>query len=153
MGELIAKAVYAGVMEAVYRQNGTRTERNIFRRLQERKIDLYKLAAGCSQVDPSLAGKLANRLENLLLKPRIRAFLEIAFALSDARERGLVSDLGPFEFMCGSMAEEIAGKPVVETVRCDGLNGLPRVLDLAFTALISGTAAQITQGEPYEARR
>ena len=40
MGELIAKAVYNGVKEAVYRQNGIVTQRNIFQRLSERKIDI-----------------------------------------------------------------------------------------------------------------
>jgi len=43
LGELIASAVYAGVKEAVYRQNGITSERSLLRRLQERRINLYDL--------------------------------------------------------------------------------------------------------------
>ena len=42
MGELIAKAVYAGVKEAVLKQNGIYAGRSVFQRLKERKINIYQ---------------------------------------------------------------------------------------------------------------
>ncbi len=45
MGELIARAVYDGVLEAVARQNGITRERTIFARLAERHISLWRAAA------------------------------------------------------------------------------------------------------------
>jgi len=47
MGELIAKAVYKGVQEAVFLQNGLRADRPIFSRLAERGISTYDLLASC----------------------------------------------------------------------------------------------------------
>jgi iron complex transport system substrate-binding protein len=43
LGELIAHAVHAGVVEAVRRQNGLTAGRSIFQRLRERRIDLTEL--------------------------------------------------------------------------------------------------------------
>ena len=41
MGELIAKAVYAGVREAVKKQNGLVATRSVFQRLKERNMNLH----------------------------------------------------------------------------------------------------------------
>ncbi|MCP4630668.1 MAG: adenosylcobinamide amidohydrolase, partial [bacterium] len=43
LGELIARAVYDGVKEAVYKQNGLETSRNIFMRLKDRNITISGL--------------------------------------------------------------------------------------------------------------
>jgi adenosylcobinamide amidohydrolase len=43
LGELIAKAVYQGVREAICKQNKITASRNIFRRLMERKISIYRV--------------------------------------------------------------------------------------------------------------
>ncbi|GAJ24421.1 unnamed protein product, partial [marine sediment metagenome] len=43
MGELIARVVYEAVQEAIYKQNGIVTQRNIFQRLKERKISVFDL--------------------------------------------------------------------------------------------------------------
>ena len=105
LGELIARAVYDGVREAVSQQEGISAGRNVFRRLQERRINLYEILKGCARLDDAVntRRRLAH-LEQILIQPRYASFLESAFALSDANERGLLSNLEAFETLvpeCG----------------------------------------------------
>jgi len=141
MGELIARAVYDGVREAVFRQNGITRRRNVFQRLRERKISLYDLVP-----DKGVSGNISRReavaaLEKLLLEPETAAFIETAFAVSDQAETGLIKSLAPFSRWCGHVASGISGKqagPLKELVpeRCQ----LPAVLRMAFNALLNGIA-------------
>ena len=94
LGELIARAVYEGVKEAIEKQNNIFSNRSIFRRLMERKIELFSLLS-CSCRE---SGKILLKLEELLLKSRYSGFLESAIAISDAYDRGLIKDLSSFNF-------------------------------------------------------
>ena len=109
MGELIARAVYKGVKEAVLKQNKVITERNIFQRLKERQISLYKLLndadCGCQKKKKSDFSVL---VEHLLLKPEYAAFMESSLAISDEYEKGLISNLDFFDLWCKQVAEDIA---------------------------------------------
>lgn len=97
LGELIAKAVYDGVREAVYKQNGLIAGRNVFQRLKERNISIYELLSlyececGVSKFD------LVNDIENLLLDPKYAFFVCASLALSDDYKDGLIQDLDSFE--------------------------------------------------------
>ncbi len=139
LGELIATAVYDGAKEAVYRQNGIAVRRSVFRRLQERHIDIHKILGGCAFVadgpgsDHYLAG-----LEEVLLQPRYAAFLESAFALSDAYERGLVTNLETFENWCRSMVEEIAGSKPDKWTDFVSSEAIPVVMRMSLNALLNG---------------
>ncbi|MFP4307974.1 MAG: adenosylcobinamide amidohydrolase, partial [Desulfococcaceae bacterium] len=133
MGELIARAVHAGVQEAVFRQNGLTPQRPVYRRLSERGLSLTDLPA-----DAPEAREWIPALEALLLKPRYAGFLESALAVSDHRERGLVSDGAAFETWCGQIAREIAGGPIPKTARIVLSGDAPPVLKLAIEALLSG---------------
>jgi len=104
MGELIARAVYDGVREAIRKQNGLTGNRSIFKRLQERNIDLSVLCQKDSE--------MRTRVERFLLEPRARDFMAAAMAISDDYERGLISDLTGFDTWCQTMADAIAGRPV-----------------------------------------
>ncbi len=108
LGELIAKAVYDGVKEAVYRQNGLMSKRSIFKKLQERRINPNLLLTECGCFADKDKAHIAE-FEEILLQPRYAAFMESAFALSDAYERGLVTDLNSFNILCRNISEEIAG--------------------------------------------
>ena len=67
LGELIATAVYDGVKEAVYRQNGITARRSVFRRLQERRIDVHKILGECAfPGDDPGSGQYLARLEEVL---------------------------------------------------------------------------------------
>ena len=92
MGELIAKAVYEAVREAVYKQNGIKAGRTVFQRLHERKISISGLfsASACARTADSSA--LIKAFEETLLQARYAGFIEVAFAVSDGYERGLIED-------------------------------------------------------------
>lgn len=131
MGELMARAVYAGVQEAVHRQNGLSANRSIFQRLRERKVDLPAI---CRSYCGKEARAIYPQLERLLLEPRYSGFLQSILAISDDYERGLVSDLSGVELWCRKVAHNIGGaalpiKPVA---------GLPLVLGKGLGAILSG---------------
>ena len=138
LGELISTAVYQGVQEAIYNQNSLYTGRNIFQRLQERKINIYSLISGmkcdCIQKKSDLVGAV----EKLLIDDRYASFIESALALSDDYEKGLIKDLTYFNMWCKAVAENISGK------RIDSLDDLvqgddmPVLLKAALNAILNG---------------
>lgn len=94
IGELIAKAVHAGVTEAIARQNGIKADRDLFQRLAERKLSLEQIA----EQYPVKTDKkvLASKLEDLLMIPYYAYFLESALAISDDYRQGLIKGAGLF---------------------------------------------------------
>jgi ABC-type Fe3+-hydroxamate transport system substrate-binding protein/adenosylcobinamide amidohydrolase len=142
MGELIAKAVYAGVQEAVFNQNGIVAKRHLMHRLKDRSITLFGLVGDCTcGVDGS---RLTRELERLLMDPALVGFIEAALAISDSHARGLVGDLGSFEAWCNRTAEAIAGHPIENQIAFDYAHPLPPVLRMAFDALLNGAAARLS---------
>ncbi len=138
MGELIAKAVYRGVKEAIYRQNGMLPARNVFHRLKERGITLSGLvdrsACDCLPNDNAMA-RVA---ETVLLEPRFAGFLHMAFAVSDEYEKGFIKDLSPFNAACYQTAVEIAETPITAFKDLVAPEHLPRVLEMALNAVLNG---------------
>ncbi len=131
MGELIARAVHDGVVEAIAQQNGITIERSIFARLEDRKISDMLLSKVRSN-----GGDLRNRLEQLLLDPVYSDFIAASFAISDHYERGLINDLSSFDSWCRTIAAQIVGRGV-EVQPVDAPKQ-PLVLRKAFGALVSG---------------
>jgi ABC-type Fe3+-hydroxamate transport system substrate-binding protein/adenosylcobinamide amidohydrolase len=146
IGELVGKAVYQGVREAVTKQNGITACRAVWPRLQERRLGLYELvrnlpAASQAQIVPLW--------ESVMLEPRYAGFMETALALNDAYERGQVLDLTSFADSCKMVAQELAGKPVTQWQEVSFQRDLPRPLQLACEAFINGLAARAQQsGKP-----
>ncbi len=138
MGELISRAVYQGVREALFRQNGFASGRNVLQRLKERKISIRQLL----QQDDCPCGmkphEFAAALEIVLLDPRHASFVEAAFAISDAYEQGMISDLTSFRSWAHETARQIAGAPVDEYGALIDGTGLPVVLYEALNALANG---------------
>ena len=138
MGELIAKAVYEAVQEAVYKQNGIVSRRNVFQRLKDRKISVFGLISvdvcecNVSKYD------LIKAFEEMLLQPRYAGFIESSFAISDDYEKGLVNDSGFFELWCSDMAEEIAGKKIENMIDFIADQDMPRILRMALNSLLNG---------------
>ena len=93
MGELIAGAVYQGVMEAVAKQNALVPGRNVFQRLYERHISPHELVSEAQCDCMAKKGEAVAALEEILMNPRYAGFLEAAFALSNDYRRGLILDL------------------------------------------------------------
>lgn len=145
MGELIAKAVYAGVGEAIFKQNGIVSRRNLFQRLKERKINLYGLVSNCSC--GIAAGQMTDALSRLLMEPEVAGFIEAALSISDSHERSLIVDIRAFETWCGQMADKIAGRSVTDMRSFAYAQPMPPVLKMAFDALLNGVYGQLTDAE------
>jgi ABC-type Fe3+-hydroxamate transport system substrate-binding protein/adenosylcobinamide amidohydrolase len=150
MGELIARVVYDGVVEAIHRQNSICAGRSIFQRLQERGITIYDFVKGCrtgftkdEQDKRMLIADLTCKVEQLLLESHYSSFVESSLVLSDAFNRGQVKNLASFREECIEIVHKISGK----TQPCD-LDiykdpKLPAPLALALESLVCGTKAKL----------
>lgn len=139
LGELLGKAVHAAVSEAVAKQNQLHAGRDIFQRLEERKIIPAALFAESGRLrDAASRNRLAASLGKTLREPRYAGFMAGALALSDSFERGLVRDTGTFSTLCLAVAGELAGKRItkLEPVIMD--EGVPAVIREALNALATG---------------
>ena len=122
MGELMARAVYEGVQQAIRKQNGVVKNRSIFQRLKERKISLHALAKQYGD------NKLPKKLETLLLQPQYSNFLKSLMAISDDYEKDLVTDLTSVNIWCQTIA---GGEFTVIDLQ------LPTVMNLGINALLA----------------
>jgi len=141
MGELISRAVYRGVRQALYGQNGLRADRNILQRLKERDISIRRLL---NQNDCPCGLKphqFAAAMETRLLDPAWASFMAAALAVSDDYERGLITDLSAFQAWAASMAGQMAGGPISEYGDLISPDDLPPALYLALNALANGVKA------------
>jgi iron complex transport system substrate-binding protein len=143
MGELIGRAVYQGVREAVAKQNGIISCRSHWQRLQERRLGLYELVRNLPETSRA---QIVPLWESVMLEPHYAGFMETAMALSDAYERGQVLDLSSFADYCQIVARELAGKPVTEWQTISFQGELPRPLHLACEAMINGLLARARPG-------
>ncbi len=140
-GELMAKAVYDAVKEAIKRQNRIWEGRSIFQRLKERRIRLFDLVAGCMPERDKYT--IFCSLQSLLLDPENQAFLRGVMAISDedAASGGSPELLGEAKRLSRDWLFRRCGKTEVENdFSCLELSGMPRCLEAAFKALL--TAAQ-----------
>jgi len=147
MGELIAKAVYAGVKQAIYRQNNLIADRWVFERLKERKISVFSLAGsvdcGCINRETISGSRLGARVEHILLNPEYASFIEASLALSDDYEKGLVKDLSLYEQWCCSVAGKISGNSSVKIINLINDDGIPAVVRMALNAVFTGALEQL----------
>jgi adenosylcobinamide amidohydrolase len=138
LGELIARAVHASVLEAIGKQNGLHAKRSIFQRMRERNIELFGITSDCLCGSSEDKQRLVNQLEELLLQPQYAGFIESAFTLSDAFEKGLTCDLEAFELMCQDISNRVAGSTVTSRNTYMKQEFAPKVIRMAFDALING---------------
>ena len=138
MGELISKAVYEGVQEAIYKQNGFYAGRNIFQRLKERRISIYGLVSSVKCDCMPEKNKTVGALEELLLDPLYSGFIKSALALSDDYQKGLLDNLSVYNIQCKRVAEKIANKKIAELKNLVGIDDIPVVLKSALNALLNG---------------
>jgi len=145
LGELISKAVYAGVTEAVSKQNGLFARRTIFQRLKERGISIFGILKQTGICNESEENNCLRRMEEILLDPRYEGFMEAAFALGDDYEKGLIEDLSSFDRWAEETARNISG-PAAHKIKGIGSGiaaaalkiDLPKVMARAFSALLIG---------------
>jgi len=156
MGELIAKAVYSGVREAILNQNKITPGRNIFQRLKERGISVFDLTSGlcdCIHQKSKIKNTLAAQVEHLLLEPRYASFVESAMALSDEYLKGRIKDTGAFKQWCQTIARDIAGKDLdgIKDLVTD--NNIPVILKTALNAIFTGALEKLNleAGKPVTA--
>jgi len=141
MGELIARAVYEGVLEAVARQNGITRERTIFARLAERQISLWRLLPEeMEECDLSRTAIIAE-VEKLLIDSHYAGFMAAALAASDAEQAGLLTDLRAFGAWGRTVSRSIGQTTDDDWRHRFAAGDLPPVLAIAFEALINGVCA------------
>jgi ABC-type Fe3+-hydroxamate transport system substrate-binding protein/adenosylcobinamide amidohydrolase len=138
MGELISRVVYQGVREALYKQNGFASGRNVLQRLKERNISIRQLLDQDDCPCGLKPHEFAAAMETLLLDPDYASFVEAALAVSDHYERGLVSDLSAFRQWARTTAQQVAGAPIEKFDELIATDGLPPVLQEALNALANG---------------
>ncbi|MEM5786091.1 MAG: adenosylcobinamide amidohydrolase [Syntrophobacteraceae bacterium] len=138
LGELIARAVYEGVQNAVHMQNGLEGRRSVLKRIKERGIDIQKVIGECSFASEESLGAYAAKMEEILRQSRYASFVESAFALSDAYEAGLMGSLDGFESWCGTVAAEIAGDRVGLRENYIKSEDIPVVIRMSLNALLDG---------------
>ena len=139
LGELIAKAVYKGVKEAIYNQNGLIPARDIFQRLKERKISIGSELSFEDCECGITKSLMSTELEKILLKPEYASFISSSFSISDDYERGLITDLTQFEKWCITVAEDISGKEIIELKEYIIKDSdAPVVIRMALNALLNG---------------
>lgn len=138
LGELIAKAVYAGVRQSVLKQNRLTVSRNIFQRLRERDITIHSLIANETCDCGRDRNEFSGDVEAILLDPKYAGFLESALVISDDYEKGLIDDLSAYEDYALAIAEEIAGHPIDDVRPLVQSNDLPRVIHIALNMLSNG---------------
>ncbi len=147
MGELIAKAVYAGVTEAVLKQNGIIANRNIFQRLKERKISIYQLMTGANCGCEDKRSDFAALVERFLLDPEYAAFIESSLAISDEYEKGLIKNLSSFNIWCKKIADNIAGYEIEKIKNMVSEDTMPITIKAALNAILTGAQARLNQEE------
>jgi iron complex transport system substrate-binding protein len=145
MGELISRAVYQGVREALYGQNGLHADRNILQRLKERNISIRGLLNRNDCPCGLKPHQFAAAMETRLLDPAWASFVAAALAVSDEYERGLVTDLSAFQAWAKNMAAQIAGGPIEAYDDLISSADLAPVLHMALNALANGVKASRTR--------
>jgi adenosylcobinamide amidohydrolase len=155
MGELIARAVYDGVVAAIGHQNRIYPSRSIFHRLRERRIEIYDFVENCrvgfsgtAQDKKRQIADLSGAVEELLLESRYAAFVAGSLALSDAYLRGQVNDLRSFRQRCNDIVKEISGQPLEEQPSIYNGLEMPLPLRWALEALVRGAEVKITTVAP-----
>ncbi|MBW1800604.1 MAG: adenosylcobinamide amidohydrolase [Deltaproteobacteria bacterium] len=138
MGELIAKAVYEGVKEAIRKQNGLTSTRHIFRRLNERRLNVFGLISLDSCKCAINENEMAVALEEVLLQPKYAGFLESAFSISDDYENGLIRDIRLFEAWSRSIAQQIAGRKIDHFIDFVKKDHIPTILRMSLNAMLNG---------------
>jgi len=142
LGELIARATYQAVREAIKKQHNIVASRDIFQRLRERNITLpAKPHMLAPDIDIS-AQELAGKLERILLEPHYAGFMEAALALADSAERGLISDMRSFSDMSLGIASKLAGKKILSLREVFVDDTMPSIVRGALNALATGLCQQ-----------
>ncbi len=144
LGELIARAVYQGVRNAIARQNGLLQGRSIFQRLKERKISLFSIAR--QEARPGMDILLLEKIEGTLMKPEYSGFMQGILAVSDAVEHGSAGPgtLVSVDNWCRITASRIAGHEV-KIREPASLSNLPVVLRKGLGAIVCGCQALVNQ--------
>lgn len=148
MGELIARSAYAGVRQAIARQNGIVGGRSVFERLKDRHISLFERVTRTESECREEKNAVVGRVEQVLLDPAYAGFLEMAMALSDGVGRGTVNDLALFETWSLAVAGRIAGMPLDEVQRHFSADDLPEPLAMALNAIFTGVLLEGGHGQP-----
>jgi len=136
IGELIGKSVYEAVKQAIYKQNGFITKRNIFQRLKEREITIMGMLKYCDCGE--LKYKITKEVEEILLEDYYANFLKSAFIISDDYEKGMINDISSFHSWCKIIAQKIALKKIDNLKDFYDADNIPLIIKTAVNAILNG---------------
>lgn len=119
-------------------QNGILPKRNVFHRLNERKLSISGLISEEMCACVGTRSDFSAAIEEILLDSRYAAFLEASFGLSDDYEKGLFEDLTVYTQHCRDMAEDIAGKSIPDMLDLVQGDDLPVILQMTLNSLFNG---------------
>jgi len=144
MGELIARAAYTAVREAISKQNGIVGKRDIFQRLADRDMSVFQLVSDSRCNCRQEINTYSAHVEQVLLDPSYSGFLEAALALSDGAERETVNDFLLFEAWCLDVAGRIAGTKVETLTLHFSGDDMPKPLATALNAIFTGVSLNLS---------
>lgn len=141
MGELIAAAVYDGVLRAIAGQNRITADRSIFARLEERRINLASLLPSEPEECSLDRRQLVAAVEDALMQPEYAGFMAGSLAISDAAQAGLADPRGHASW-ARAVAARLAGR-AVEPWRTRFSEGqMPPLVAKALEALVNGVCGR-----------
>ena len=143
MGELIAKAVYGGVKEAISMQNSLVPNRSVFQRLRDRNISLRELVSDDGCECGIEKNEIVSELESILLEPRYASFIKSSFSISDDVENGLFPVPDIYQDTCRKVAEEIADKEIDKLEDLIDMDNIPVILKMALNSLLNGVYGRL----------
>lgn len=143
MGELISRATYKAVTEAIAKQNNILPKRSIEQRLQERDLNIQELIHS-SKLLKNYEDKeaLTYATNELLTDPYYAGFMAIALTLEDSYERGQLVDTTAFSQLCKLVAQNIAGQPVNKMQTIINFKEPRPILQEATNAMLTGICSQ-----------
>ena len=142
IGQMIADAVHAGVTEAVSKQNGILTDRDLLQRLNERKLRIDQLA---ELFDVDMDKKhMAAKIDDLLADPYYASFIESALAINDAYRQGHVKNLDFFDATCAAVGTRLTGRAAFSPPDVSRVP-LPPIIAKALGTLVTGVTETKTE--------
>lgn len=148
MGELIATAVYRGVLRAIEKQNGLIADRPVTARLAERRIEIERLVAATPLPAKLTRAALTAAIHEALERPEVVNLVSAAMSLDDAAGRGLTRISTGFESWCRQVAAAIAGRAPKGAHPLGAIAPEARALNLALNAIWDGVLTRLSAPDP-----
>ncbi len=138
LGELIARAVYDAVTEAISKQNKIIFNRNIFKRLKERYINIYDIIYKSPIIPTYKKNQYIKEMEGLLLTPEYASVFDEFLILSDQYENGRIYNLSMLRKLAKHIASSIAMNNNIKIKSYVNDKSIPLPIRICIDSMLSG---------------